>query len=144
VAGNAVDLTAWVIQTAANQEVNEEMEDRLRTVAHTDWNLDSDRGYGYKVRRADHLPSDVNDNDGVVDNERLIDESGAVDQGALEVALEPLFSAILARATVLTDSPDSSVILYDEASGGLYLAEATGDNREPVLESRGRANSACP
>ena len=72
--GNAVDLTAWVIQTAANEGAAEPD----RTVAHTDWNLDSDRGYGYKTWRADHLPGDVNDNDGIVDNERLTDEVGPV------------------------------------------------------------------
>lgn len=68
--GNAVDLTAWVIQTAANQSADE----RHRRVAHTDWNLDSDRGYGYKTWLADRLPRDVNDNDGAVENERLVGE----------------------------------------------------------------------
>ena len=70
--GNAVDLTAWVIQAAADPDVA----DRLKTVAHTNWNLDADRGYGYKVWRGD-IPEDINDNDGVVDDEQFVDAEEA-------------------------------------------------------------------
>ena len=43
--GNATDLTAWAIGTAADPDAAE----RARNLAHTNWNLDSDRGYGYKT-----------------------------------------------------------------------------------------------
>lgn len=67
--GNAVDLTAWVIQTAADPDATEWM----KAVAHTNWNLDADRGYGYKAWRGD-IPEGVNDNDGVVADEQFVDE----------------------------------------------------------------------
>ncbi|MEE2959673.1 MAG: hypothetical protein VYA34_02930, partial [Myxococcota bacterium] len=41
--GNARDYTAWMIQTAlTSADVND------RNAVFADWNLDSDRGYGYK------------------------------------------------------------------------------------------------
>jgi hypothetical protein len=43
--GNATDLAAWVIGTAADPGAAE----TARAIAHTNWNLDSDRGYGYKT-----------------------------------------------------------------------------------------------
>lgn len=43
--GNATDLTAFVIGVAADSDAPE----IERDLAHTDWNLDSDRGYGYKT-----------------------------------------------------------------------------------------------
>lgn len=43
--GNATELTAWMIGAAADPATP----DDLRTVAHTNWNLDSDRGYGFKT-----------------------------------------------------------------------------------------------
>lgn len=45
--GNATDLTAWMIGVAANSDASG-ME---RAIAFTNWNLDSDRGYGYKTWR---------------------------------------------------------------------------------------------
>ena len=59
--GNAIDLTAWVIQTAADDGA----EAGAKGVAHTDWNLDSDRGYGYKVWSGD-IPDGPDDQDGQV------------------------------------------------------------------------------
>jgi len=41
--GNATDFTAWMIQHANDPDITEEM----RSALYTDWNLDSDRGYGY-------------------------------------------------------------------------------------------------
>jgi hypothetical protein len=43
--GNATDLTAWMIGAAADINTPE----TTRNIAHTNWNLDSDRGYGYKT-----------------------------------------------------------------------------------------------
>jgi hypothetical protein len=43
--GNATDLTAWMIGIAADEGAP----DSWRNVAHTNWNLDSDRGYGFKT-----------------------------------------------------------------------------------------------
>jgi hypothetical protein len=43
--GNATDLTAWMIGIAGDGAAPE----TLRNVAHTNWNLDADRGYGYKT-----------------------------------------------------------------------------------------------
>lgn len=70
--GNAIDLTSWVIQAAADEEAT----DDAKQVAYTNWNLDSDRGYGYKTWMADEdgIPKDVNDNDGEVLGERFVDE----------------------------------------------------------------------
>ena len=39
--GNALDLTTWMIKNAHNDEE--------KNVVYTNWNLDSDRGYGYKI-----------------------------------------------------------------------------------------------
>jgi hypothetical protein len=43
--GNATGLTAWMIGAAADPATP----DAWRNVAHTNWNLDSDRGYGFKT-----------------------------------------------------------------------------------------------
>jgi hypothetical protein len=43
--GNATDLTAWMIRVANDSQAGDDM----KNVAFTNWNLDSDRGYGYKV-----------------------------------------------------------------------------------------------
>jgi hypothetical protein len=43
--GNATDLTKWMIETASNSNAPS----AERDVLYTDWNLDSDRGYGYKT-----------------------------------------------------------------------------------------------
>lgn len=43
--GNATHLTAFMIAIAADENAPES----LRRLAHTNWNLDSDRGYGYKT-----------------------------------------------------------------------------------------------
>jgi hypothetical protein len=43
--GNATDLTAFMITTANDPSAAE----RERNAAHANWNLDSDRGYGYKT-----------------------------------------------------------------------------------------------
>jgi hypothetical protein len=43
--GNATDLTAWMIGVLADQNAPGHDKD----VAHTNWNLDSDRGYGFKT-----------------------------------------------------------------------------------------------
>lgn len=67
--GNAVDLTAWVIQAAADGDADE----RERELAHTDWNLDSDRGYGYKAWRGD-VPEGPDDNGGFVEDEEFVDD----------------------------------------------------------------------
>jgi hypothetical protein len=43
--GNAIDLTTWLITAAADPNAP----DQNKQVAFTNWNLDSDRGYGYKA-----------------------------------------------------------------------------------------------
>lgn len=72
--GNAIDLTAWMIQTAASTEASS----REKDVAHTNWNLDGDRGYGYKTWMADRIPEDENDDNGQVRGERFVDEDVVV------------------------------------------------------------------
>jgi hypothetical protein len=67
--GNAVDLAAWIIQTVSDPGADE----RSRAVAHTDWNLDSDRGYGYKAWTGD-VPRDANDTSGQVQGEAFVEE----------------------------------------------------------------------
>jgi class 3 adenylate cyclase len=52
---------------------------------------------------------------------------------ASEVSLTPLLHRILERATQLTNSTDSSLILFDEKRGVLYFAHATGDHASAVL-----------
>ena len=69
--GNAIDLTAWVIQAAADPTAEEE----TRTVAHTDWNLDSDRGYGYKTWEG-VIPDGPDDNRGLVLEEGFVGQDG--------------------------------------------------------------------
>ena len=43
--GNATDLTAWMIATASDPAANA----RMKALVFTNWNLDADRGYGYKT-----------------------------------------------------------------------------------------------
>lgn len=43
--GNATDLTAFMVTTANDSSAS----GRERAIAHANWNLDSDRGYGYKT-----------------------------------------------------------------------------------------------
>jgi hypothetical protein len=43
--GNATDLTTWMIGIASDVDAP----DDLRDLAHTNWNLDADRGYAYKT-----------------------------------------------------------------------------------------------
>jgi class 3 adenylate cyclase len=54
-----------------------------------------------------------------------------------QVDLRPLLQCILGKATQLTDSPASSIILHDPRRKSLYLAAATGDNAARLLESWG-------
>ena len=61
--GNATDLTAWMITTANDGNATQDQRD----ACFADWNLDSDRGYGYKVWRGDVEPA-------AVSNEALIEE----------------------------------------------------------------------
>jgi hypothetical protein len=64
--GNATDLTGWMIKVAHDAEAGEDM----KKVAFTNWNLDSDRGYGYKVWRGT-IPQKT-ENDGTVSPEVYI------------------------------------------------------------------------
>ena len=43
--GNAVNFTTWMIKTASAQGVDQS----LKSILYTNWNLDGDRGYGYKT-----------------------------------------------------------------------------------------------
>lgn len=56
---------------------------------------------------------------------------------AAQVELETLLQRILAKACELTDSQDSSVLLYNEAKNSLYFAAATGDKAEFLLQNWG-------
>jgi hypothetical protein len=56
VIGNAIDLTAWMIGTANDNGAAES----ARDVCFADWNLDADRGYGYKTWKGDVAPTAVN------------------------------------------------------------------------------------
>jgi adenylate cyclase len=54
-----------------------------------------------------------------------------------ELRLTSLLQRILEKATLLTDSRDSSVILFDEKRKHLYFAHATGANADTLLEKWG-------
>jgi adenylate cyclase len=54
-----------------------------------------------------------------------------------QMDLRKLIQEILARAGDLTDSPDASVILYNERRDSLYFAAATGSKGEMLLERMG-------
>jgi class 3 adenylate cyclase len=56
---------------------------------------------------------------------------------AAEVNLKTLLGHILSRASDLTDSPDSSVILYKEDTKSLYFAAATGTDANRLLATWG-------
>jgi len=49
--GNAIDLSVWILQNANDQT--------KKDIVYCDWNLDSDRGYGYKCWAADNLPNKI-------------------------------------------------------------------------------------
>ena len=51
--GNSTDLTAWMIRHANDQNITEEVQKML----YADWNLDADRGYGYRTWRGS-VPND--------------------------------------------------------------------------------------
>ena len=57
-----------------------------------------------------------------------------------QIEREDLIQRILSKAGVLTDSLDSSIILYNEQRKSLYFAGATGDNATFLLETFGRAS----
>src|SRR4029453_13399211 len=56
---------------------------------------------------------------------------------AAEVNLKTLLGHILSRASDLTDSPDSSIILYKEDTKSLYFAAATGKDANHLLTTWG-------
>lgn len=56
---------------------------------------------------------------------------------AAEVNIKALLERILQRASELTNSPDGSVILYDETTEALYFAAATGKSAKHLLETWG-------
>jgi class 3 adenylate cyclase len=58
-----------------------------------------------------------------------------------ELHLSSLLQRILAKATRLTDSAASSVILFDEKRNQLYFAHATGANAEHLLENWGPSSA---
>lgn len=62
--GNAIDLTTWMISVAANDNASAEEQ----TVLRTNWNLDADRGYGYKTWRG-QIPQNGDD---TVNNEEYV------------------------------------------------------------------------
>jgi len=68
----------------------------------------------------------------------LVDASGSL---AREVHLPRLLRSVLEDATRLTDSPDGSVILHDEARSRLYFADAVGANAPMLLEKWGKESS---
>ena len=59
---------------------------------------------------------------------------------AAEVNLKALLPRILNKASQLTDSPDASIILYDEKLQQLYFAEATGAKAPILLEKWGETS----
>ncbi|CAG0971616.1 Adenylate cyclase 2 [Geobacteraceae bacterium] len=58
---------------------------------------------------------------------------------AAEVGLTTLLKTILDKASVLTDSPDASVILHSEKRGTLYFAHAVGDDADLLLKQWGES-----
>ncbi len=61
----------------------------------------------------------------------LVESGGEL---AAQVDLDTLLQRILTKACELTDSQDSSVILYNEVKNTLYFAAATGDKAESLLQ----------
>ncbi|OUS01055.1 hypothetical protein A9Q86_09940 [Flavobacteriales bacterium 33_180_T64] len=66
--GNAVDFTSWVIENAIDESAAED----IKKIVYTNWNLDADRGYGYKTWEGD-VPKDKNDQQSSVVNEIFLD-----------------------------------------------------------------------
>src|SRR5262245_34575888 len=58
-----------------------------------------------------------------------------------DVHLPRLLRRILSQATRLTDSPDASVMLLDEARSCLYFADALGEFAPVLLQQWGRNGS---
>jgi class 3 adenylate cyclase len=59
---------------------------------------------------------------------------------ATQVELQSLLEGILSKAAQLTDSPDASVILYNEQRNSLYFAGAIGEKGKTLLERMGEAS----
>lgn len=64
----------------------------------------------------------------------LVESGGEL---AAQVDLDTLLQRILTKACELTDSQDSSVILYNEVNNTLYFAAATGNKAESLLQDWG-------
>jgi adenylate cyclase len=80
----------------------------------------------------------MSDKDGLLSPEdmRALLEIGL--ELAAQLSLETLLKRILFKASQLTDSPDTSVILKHDDRDGLYVAAATGDRADWVLTTFGK------
>lgn len=58
-----------------------------------------------------------------------------------QINIDELLRAILNTAGELTDSPDGSVLLWDEERSGLYFAAAIGDSGPMLLKKWGEASN---
>jgi hypothetical protein len=88
--GNATDLTAWMITIANDANATEE----LKSVAFTNWNLDSDRGYGYKTWTG-LIPEELNGN--------ITTKSSSPDGGRIKTDQWSLTSPIPSMIKQITD-----------------------------------------
>jgi class 3 adenylate cyclase len=75
---------------------------------------------------------------GVADLHALVDTARHLSS---EVHMPRLLHRILEAATRLTDSPDGSVLLLDEARSGLYFADALGASAPMLLEQWGKTGA---
>jgi len=67
--GNATDITAWMMKNAAISVNNQTSSaQNIKSILFTNWNLDGDRGYGFKTWSA-HLPPNGN---GLVQEEKYV------------------------------------------------------------------------
>jgi adenylate cyclase len=58
-----------------------------------------------------------------------------------EINIDELLQQILLTAGQLTNSPDGSVLLYDEERTGLYFAAAVGDSAPMLLKKWGESSN---
>ncbi len=75
---------------------------------------------------------------------RMADYVALVECGkrlAAAINIDELLQQILKAAAQLTDSPDASVLLYDQERGGLYFAAALGESAPMLMKKWGESSN---
>lgn len=90
------------------------------------------------ILRTSHSGTNETDRTDLLERDDLLALVDITRDLASEVHLPRLLHRILEESTRLTDSPDGSVLLHDEARSCLYFADAVGASAQLLLEKWGK------